>query len=281
MSNLLVTGCNGYLGSSFVKALSEDYVIRPFSLQNQELEDINFHDLDAVLHCAAVVHRGSTATSDAYRRVNIEYPLALARLAKANGLKQFVFISSVSVYGSLEYIDDSSDCDPKTLYASSKLEAEERLSDLNSDGFKVAILRFPMIYGPKAPGNLNSLIRLISYSPIVPLGLIGNKRSFIAIENAVYAINQVLKQCRHGVFLLADDECISTSRLVSILSKSMETKICLVDSRPFAFLFRIIRPNLYKKIWGNLVVNSSVSKSFLNLEFPVHVDDGVSRTVGK
>tara|TARA_B100000767_G_C19771427_1_gene540262 strand:- start:3420 stop:4265 length:846 start_codon:yes stop_codon:yes gene_type:complete len=281
MSNLLVTGCNGYLGSSFVKALSQDYVIRPFSLQNQELDDINFHDFDAVLHCAAVVHRGNTATSDAYRRVNIEYPLALARLAKANGLKQFVFISSVSVYGSLEYIDDSSDCDPKTLYASSKLEAEERLSDLNSDGFKVAILRFPMIYGPKAPGNLNSIIRLISYSPIVPLGLIGNKRSFIAIENAVYAIDQVLKQCRRGVFLLADDECISTSRLVSILSKSMKTKICLVDSRPFAFLFRIIRPNLYRKIWGNLVVNSSVAKSCLNLEFPVHVDDGVFRTVEK
>jgi len=276
MFSLLVTGSSGYLGSSFIKSCAEKYRISRFSLQSQRLEDIDFQSLDAVLHCAGIVHKGHSASADEYRRINVEYPMHLAQLAKSNGVKQFVFISSVSVYGSTEYIDDTSVCKPSSMYGHSKFEAEQRLLDLNDEELSVSILRIPMVYGPQAPGNIKSITRLVTYLPIIPLGNISNKRSFISIQNLVYSIHQVLRQKKGGIFLLADDEHISTSSLIKILLKSSKQKKILFDSRTIKSFVRHLSPATYDKLWGDLVINSSVSKRDLRLDLPIDVEAGIA-----
>jgi len=276
MFRLLVTGSSGYLGSQFIKEHSEKYFISRFSLQSQSLKHIDFDKLDAVLHCAGIVHQGQKVLSNKYERINVKYPVDLAKLAKANGVKQFVFISSVSVYGPREYIDEESDCNPHTKYGQSKLKAENRLLELNDDQFKVSILRIPMIYGPQAPGNIQSFIKLVNYLPIIPLGNINNRRSFISIRNLVYSIDSVLNCRKEGIFLLADDETISTSSLVSIIIKGIEKNRLLLDSGLIGLIIRFLAPSIYKKLWGNLVINSRVSKELLNLDFPDDVKAGLA-----
>lgn len=277
MFNLLVTGSSGYLGSQFIKQCAQKYRISQFSLQSQSLEDIDFDGLDAVLHCAGIVHQGQNVSSSEYDRVNTIYPVEMARLAKANGLKQFVFISSVSVYGPMEYIDEDSDCNPRTKYGKSKLEAENRLFELNDCNFIVSILRIPMIYGPQAPGNIQSIIRLVNYLPIIPLGNINNRRSFISIQNLVYSIDQILKLQKEGIFLLSDDEPISTSSLVEILIRAASKRRFIVNSMLLSPFVRLLMPKMYQKLWGDSFINSAESKKSLNLHFPVKVEDGLKK----
>lgn len=182
MNKIFVTGANGYLGSSFLTQYKSKYSFEKFSLLNQKLEDINFDDTYIVLHSAALVHQKIEYSYEKYHEINVNYPLKLAKLAKENGVKQFVFISTIAVYGEdKEKINENTSYEPITNYGKSKLEAEKELSKLNDDSFIVSIIRSPMIYGKNAPGNIDSLIKLLKKSPIIPLGSIENRRSLIII----------------------------------------------------------------------------------------------------
>lgn len=170
LKNLLISGANGYLGSSFINQYSDKYNFEKFSLLTQKLEDIIFDSMDVVLHCAALVHQKVEHPYTKYYEVNVEYPLKLAKLAKENGVKQFVFISTIAVYGEdEEKLDENTVCNPITPYGKSKLEAEKELLKLSDDSFVVSIIRPPMVYGKDAPGNIDSLIKLVKKLPIIPL----------------------------------------------------------------------------------------------------------------
>jgi nucleoside-diphosphate-sugar epimerase len=276
MLNILVTGSSGYVGSTFINTYSSDYSISRFSLQSQTLKDISFRGVDVLLHCASIVHKGQKISSSEYDRVNVEYPADLANLAKNNGVKHFVFISSVAVYGTMKYINEHSVCRPCTKYGQSKFQAEKRLLELNDDEFKVSILRVPMIYGPLAPGNIQSVIKLVTYLPIIPLGNINNRRSFISIQNLIYSIEKVIEHRKGGVFLLADDEPISTTNLLKILILVSKKKRLLLNGDFVRIFVRFLVPSIHEKLWGDFVINSLQSKISLGLEFPIDVSDGLA-----
>ena len=99
IKNLLITGSNGYLGSNFINQYKNKYKFKFFSLLNEKLEDINFDNIDIILHCAALVHQKINHPYEKYHKINVNYPLKLAKLAKQNSVKQFVFISTIAVYG--------------------------------------------------------------------------------------------------------------------------------------------------------------------------------------
>ena len=187
-----------------------------------------------------------------------------------------MFLSSISVYGVTKYIDELSICNPINAYGFSKFKAEQELLKLSSEDFKVSILRIPMIYGPQAPGNINLLSKLVIYIPLIPLGKITNKRSFISIQNVVYSIHKILIQKKPGIFLLADDETISTSNLLMILINSRSNKRMLISSRIIEFLVRYLNPSTHDKLWGDLVIDSSAAKNNLGLCFPVSVEEGLA-----
>jgi UDP-glucose 4-epimerase len=276
MKKLLITGANGYLGSSFMYQYKNKYSFEKFSLLNQRLEDINFDNIDIVLHCAALVHQKIEHSYEKYHEINVGYPVELARLAKQNGVKQFFFISTIAVYGEdEERLDENTICDPITPYGKSKLEAEKQLLQLSDDSFIVSIIRPPMIYGKNAPGNIDSLIKLVKKLPILPLGKIDNKRSFISIQNLCYIIDEIITQKQNGVFLASDDEPLSTSKLIELIAKNLDKKIYLIKTPFFESLLKLVKPSFHKRLYGSLEVNNTLTKEKLNLKNPYSVEDGI------
>lgn len=276
MNKILVTGSNGYLGSSFINQYKDKYVFQKFSLINQELKDIIFKEIDIVLHCAALVHQKVEHPYKKYHEINVEYPLNLARLAKEAGVKQFVFISTIAVYGeNLKKLDENTDCNPITPYGISKLEAEKQLLELNDENFKVSIVRPPMIYGKNAPGNIDSLVKLVKKLPILPLGGIQNKRSFIYIGNLCYIIDEIIKQEKSGIFLANDDEPLSTTKLCELIAKNLDKKVTLLKIPFFESFLKLLKPSFHKRLYESLEVDNTLTKKKLNLTNPYSVEEGI------
>lgn len=274
MNNILITGSNGYLGTSFMNLYN--YNFEKFSLLNQQLEEVKFDNINAVLHCAALVHQKSECPYEKYYEINVEYPVKLAKLAKQNGVKQFILISTIAVYGEeKEKLDENTICNPIKPYGKSKLEAEKELLKLSDDSFIVSIIRAPMIYGKNAPGNIDSLVKLVKKLSIIPLGKIENKRSFISIQNLCFIINEIITHQKAGVFLASDDEAISTSRLIELIAKNLDKKIYLVKIPFFESLLKILKPSFHKRLYGSLEVDNTITKEKLNLKNPYSVEDGI------
>jgi len=280
LKNLLITGSNGYLGSSFMNQYKNKYKFEKFSLLTQRLEDINFDDIAIVLHCAALVHQKEKHSYATYHEINVEYPVKLAKLAKKNEVQQFVFISTIAIYGEdEEKLDENTSCNPITPYGKSKLEAEKQLLELSDDNFVVSIIRPPMVYGKNAPGNIDSLVKLLKKLPIIPLGGIENKRSFISIQNLCYMIDEIIAQRQNGIFLVSDDEPLSTSRLIELIAKNLDKKVYLIKIPFFESLLKIVKPSFHKRLYGSLEVDNTLTKEKLfgeaKASLPYSVEDGI------
>ena len=274
--NILLTGSNGYLGSTFLNQYKNKYSFEKFSLLNQKLKDINFDSIDIILHCAALVHQKVEHSYEKYHEINVDYPIKLAKLAKQNGVKQFIFISTIAVYGEdIQKLDENTTSNPITPYGKSKLEAENQLLELSDNSFIVSIIRPPMIYGKNAPGNIDSLIKLVKKLPILPLGKIDNKRSFISIQNLCYIIDEIITQKQNGIFLASDDEPLSTSKLIELIAKNLDKKIYLIKIPFFESLLKLVKPSFHKRLYGSLEVDNTLTKEKLNLKNPYSVEDGI------
>lgn len=280
IKKVLVTGSNGFVGSSFINKYKDKYLFKKFSLLFEKLNNQCFDDINVVLHCAALVHQKIQNNYKEYHDINVEYPVKLANLAKKSGVKQFVFISTIAVYGDeKEKLDEITVCNPITLYGKSKLEAEKQLLALNDDNFIVSIIRAPMVYGKNAPGNIDSLIKLVKKIPIIPFGSINNKRNFIYIGNLCHVIDEVITQSQNGIFLCADDESLSTSRLIELIAKNLDKKVCLIKIPFFEMLLKRLKPSFYKRLYGSLEVDNTITKEKLNLKNPYSVEEGIKLMV--
>lgn len=277
---ILVTGSSGYLGNNFINQYKNSFHFEKFSLLNEKLVDINLKDVETILHCAALVHQKKEHTYKKYHEINVEYPVNLAKLAKKYGVRQFIFISTVAVYGDdKEKVDENLSCNPVTLYGKSKLEAEKKLLKLNDENFIVSIIRLPMIYGLNAPGNIKMLIKVINKIPILPFGSIKNKRTFISIQNLCVFINEVIKQEKKGLFLVSDDRSLSTSELINKIANNMNKKILLLKIPLFEKILQIIKPSLYNKLYNSLEVDNSQTKKKLNIKQLINIDEGIELMV--
>ena len=276
MKKILLTGFSGYLGSNFLNIYKDKYQFEKFSLLNQKLDDLKIDKIDVVLHCAALVHQKIELDYEQYYDINVKYPLKLAKLAKENGVKQFVFISTIAIYGEdKEKIDDNTSFNPLTPYGKSKLEAENELMKLNDDNFLISIIRPPMVYGQNAPGNIDSLIKLVKKIPIIPLGGINNKRTFVSIQNLCHTIDEIIIQKQNGIFLASDDKPLSTTRLIELIAKNLNKKIYLVKIPFFESLLKAVKPSFHKRLYGSLEVDNSITKEKLNLQNRYSVEDGI------
>lgn len=274
--NILITGSSGYIGSTFIKTYNSKYTFIPFSLQSDELENINFEKVDVVLHCAGLVHQKTSLDYSQYSDINVTYPLNLALLAKKYGVKQFVFISTIAVHGeTFETINELTPCIPTSSYGKSKLEAEKQLSSMHDSSFTVSIIRLPMVYGKNAHGNIASLIKLIKKTPLLPFGDISNCRSFIYIDNLCHWIDTIITKNKNGIFLISDNESFSTTKLIELIAQNLNKKIYLVNIPFFEFLLKVFIPSLHQKLFQNLTIDNSRTLCILNSKNPANALDGI------
>jgi UDP-glucose 4-epimerase len=275
MKNILVTGSSGYLGSEFVDLHKDLYNFYTFSLLESSINELKLDNIDCVLHCAALVHQTKELDYKDYYNVNVSYTLNLAKKAKLKGVSHFVFISTIAVYdSSVKELSEFTDKKPSTLYGKSKLEAEVLLNELSDKDFKVSIIRSPMIYGKGAPGNIEKLRRIVDKFFVIPLGGIENKRSFVYIKNLCFGINQIIRGEVKGEFLICDDEAISTTTLVTLLALNNKRKKYIIKIPFLKIIFALLKPNIYSKLYNDLVVNNKVTQQILNYKNPYSSEEG-------
>lgn len=260
MKKILITGKNSYVGNSFEKWLENypgEYHVEKISLRNDSWKENTFSGYDVVVHVAGIAHRKETADNkELYYKVNRDLAFDVAKKSKEEGVSQFIFLSSMSVYGmETGIIHRDTIPNPKSNYGKSKLEAEKLIEPLNDDTFKVAILRPPMIYGNGCKGNYVRLSKLAVKSPIFPD--IKNKRSMIFIDNLSEFIRKLIEKNVSGYYFPQNEEYVCTSRLVKLISESHNKKIYLTKLfNPIIYLLKI---KIIKKVFGSLVYEKSMS----------------------
>ena len=276
MKNILLTGSNGFVGSYFKDNYNEKYNIDTFSFLNDKLEELNLSNINTIIHLSALVHQMGGASKEEYEKVNVIQTIDLAKKAKNSGVKHFIFMSTIAVYGvETGIIKKDIKCNPITDYGKSKLKAEIELEKLEDDNFKISIVRPPIVNGLNAPGNMKSLISLVNKVSVLPFGKIQNKRSMVYVGNLCHLIDEIMIQEKAGMFLASDDEPLSTTRLIELIANGLDKKVYLIKIPFFESLLKLVKPSFHKRLYESLFVDNSETKKVLGFKNKYSVEEGI------
>lgn len=271
MKRILITGSNSYIGNSVKEWLSKNgqhYIINEICVESDGWQTADFSIYDVVFHVAGIAHSDTGHASDEtkalYYKVNCDLTIAVARKARAEGVKQFIFMSSMIVYGdsapfgTYKRITQETLPTPANFYGDSKWQAELGLEELRRDDFRIAIVRPPMVYGKNSKGNYPRLATLAKKLPLFPN--VKNERSMIHIDNLCELIRLIIAHQEEGVFHPQNDDYIATSDLAREIAKAHGKKLLLVRSfNPFLRCFAR-RIDVINKVFGNLSYDLSLSE---------------------
>lgn len=266
MKRVLITGKNSYIGTSVEKWLMKEpdkFQVDTIDMKDESWIDYDFSNYDVVFHVAGIAHiKEKKGNKSLYFKVNRDLAYETAKKAKSEGVKQFIFLSSMSVYG-LEkgIIDKDTPLNPTSNYGKSKLQAEILINSLNDNDYRIAILRPPMIYGRECKGNYQRLSKLAKRIPIFPN--IENERSMLYIDNLCELIRLIIEKEERGLFYPQNREYVKTSEMVRLIAKENRKKILMVKIfNPFIRL--LLNIGVVNKVFGSLVYKSNISD---------HIDD--------
>ena len=261
MKRILITGANSYIGISFEKWVSrwpDDYYINTVDTQ-KDWSKTSFAQFDIVLHVAAIVHQNEKKQkTETYYKVNCELAYEVALKAKEEGVKQFVFLSTMGVYGKYEgNIDSKTEPNPKTHYAKSKLMAEDKIKSLENKNFKVTILRPPLVYGKNCKGNYTRLSRLALKTPVFPK--IKNRRSMIHIDNLCECIRLLIDEQEQGIFFPQNSAYVNSTEMVARIAEIHHKKVHL--TKLFNPLINLLTKYMIvcQKVFGSLIYDQDLS----------------------
>ena len=265
MKRILITGKDSYIGTSFENWLMKEpdkYQIDTLDMRDEKWKEQDFSNYDVVFHVAGIAHVSTDPKmQDLYYQVNRDLTIDVAKKSKDEGVKQFIFMSSIIVYGNgskdLQVITKETKPNPSNFYGDSKLQAEEGITPLSDDQFKVAIIRPPMIYGKGSKGNYPKLAKLANRIPVFPD--IDNQRSMLHIDNLTEFLRLIIDNEENGLFYPQNKEYVKTSQLVKVIAEVHGKKLRLVR-----FFNPIIKPfinriSVVNKVFGNLVYENSIS----------------------
>jgi len=311
MKKIFLTGASGFLGGAVIRRLCTDGLTPTAALRQASLDlpstvitylingiesktswSAILRDIDVVVHCAARVHVMRDTTADplkAFRSINVDGTLNLARQAAEAGVSRFVFISSIGVNGmQTEFGMSFSEVDlpnPHNDYSLSKWEAEQGLQRLACEtGMEVVIIRPPLVYGHSAPGNFGTLKRAVQLGWPLPLGCVNNKRSLVALDNLVDFIITCINQpeAANQTFLVSDGQDLSTIELVSRMAQVLGVPARLLPVPLWALQAAaslLGKGDEVNRLCGNLQVNISKARSLLDWKPQVSVDEGLKRAM--
>lgn len=231
MKKILITGAGSYIGTSLERHLAqwpEAYRVESLDMQDKSWRNTSFSGFDAVVHVAGIAHiRETEQNAHLYYSVNRDLAVETAQKAKADGVPQFIFLSSMSVYGIDQGpVDPQTLPNPKTHYGKSKYQAEEGITALREDCFAVAVLRPPMVYGEGCKGNYHLLEKIAGLVPCFPD--YENVRSMLSIENLVEYIRGLIDSRADGLFCPQDPEYVCTCRMVRQIGSQKGKKVALL-----------------------------------------------------
>jgi nucleoside-diphosphate-sugar epimerase len=310
---ILVTGATGLVGHELLKKLVVDNVsqalvasvrqdglhwsenVRPFVLGDMGLSSDWSHALGGVthvIHCAARAHVMNDTEADpltAFRAVNVDGTLNLARQSAEAGVKRFVFISSVKVNGestsSAQAFKETDTSNPQDAYGQSKHEAEVGLRRISAEtGMEVVIIRPPLVYGPGVKANFAALIRAVQKGWPLPLGAVHNQRSLVALDNLVDFIITCINHpnAANQTFLVSDGQDLSTTDLLQGMANAAGVPSRLLPIPVWALQTAasvLGKGDVIQRLCGNLQVDISKARNLLDWTPPISVEEGLRRAM--
>ncbi len=301
---LAVTGASGFVGSHLVaEAARRGMNVRALVRHGRpgKVDDVAIGDIgafpdwrtavegcDVVVHAAARVHQMDDRVSDplaAYRRINTDATVALARACATAGVRRLVFLSSIKVNGeatapgqSFRADDQVSPTDP---YGISKWEAERALRSVAEiTGLEVAVVRSPLVYGPGVGANVERMMHWLSRGLPLPLGAVSNRRSMIGVDNLCDLLLAAGSQsaANGAILLAADDDDVSTTRLLRILRRALGSHSVLVPV-PASLLTGLCiatgKRSVATRLLGNLQIDVAPTRALLEWTPRKTLDQGL------
>lgn len=242
---ILITGAGSYVGESvrayLLNTAPAQFEIDAVDTMNDAWKQADFTRYDVVFHVAGIAHVNADPKMEPlYYKVNRDLTIEVAKVAKAAGVKLFVFMSSQIVFHEsqslkTEVLTAETLPNPNGFYGDSKLQAEKGLHELECDSFKVCILRPPMIYGPNSKGNFPRLAKLATKTPIFPCW--HNKRSMLYIDNLAEFVKQAVLRGLSGTFYPQNRELADTVEIIRYFAQAANHGIWITRLlNPFVWL---------------------------------------------
>lgn len=271
MKKILITGANSYIGVSFEKYMSqwpEKYQVDTVDMIDGTWREKDFSEYDCVYHVAGIAHSDSGKISPEkaklYYAVNTDLTVETAKKAKAEGVNQFIFMSSAIVYGESAPIGKSkvitrdTPVSPANSYGDSKVQAENGILPLNDENFKVVILRPPMIYGPGSKGNYPVLSKLAQKLPMFPK--VDNQRSMLYIGNLLEFVRLMIENEEQGIFWPQSAEYSNTTEIVKLIAQAHGKRIVIIPG--FTWVLKLLShvTGLVNKAFGSLSYDMEISE---------------------
>lgn len=288
MKKVLITGAGSYVGESVRKYILEtapgQFEIDTVDTMNDGWKVADFSKYDVVYHVAGIAHVNADPKMEPlYYKVNRDLTIEVAKMAKAAGVKQFIFMSSQIVFHESktlkeEVLTKDTKENPNGFYGDSKLQAEKGLLKLNEDEnenrMKICILRPCMIYGPNAKGNFPRLAKLACKTPIFPAW--HNKRSMLYIDNLAEFVKQVMIREMEGTFYPQNRELADTVEIIRYFAKAKGHKIWITGLfNPCVWLgAKVLQP--LNKMFGTYYYAPEMSKMEFEYQL-VSFDESLKR----
>jgi UDP-glucose 4-epimerase len=280
MKRVLITGCSSFVGNgveSRLRKVNEErgevcYEVERVSLRGDAWKGLDLAGVDAVVHTVGVAHADVGKVDEEgqkeYFRVNCDLAVEMAKAAKEQGVRQFIYMSSMLVYGaggsvgSRRVISRDTVPAPENFYGESKLAAERELGKLEDEEFRVAVIRAPFIYGKSCKGNYLLLEKIAARTRVFPN--IRNERSMLYIENLGEFVRLLIEAGSGGVFFPQNREYGATSELVRLIGEARGRKIALWRClNPLVYAAALVPGKIGKmagKAFGNLVYEQEMSR---------------------
>ncbi|ALV21544.1 NAD-dependent epimerase/dehydratase family protein [Carnobacterium antarcticum] len=265
---ILITGENSYVGNQLANWLNkepEKYEVVKKSVRDTKWKKIDFSIFDVVVHVAGIAHQDTKADQeDLYYKINTNLTIELATKAKAEGAKQFIFMSSMIVYGASSRIGESKVItretipEPINFYGNSKLLAEKGILPLQSENFNVVALRPPMIYGKGSKGNYPLLAKFSKVSPVFPD--IENQRSMLHIDNLTEFIRLMIDNEEKGTYFPQNEEYVKTAEMVRLIAEGNGKRMKLIRLFNSVLYSLGKKSNLINKVFGNFIYDLEISE---------------------
>ena len=244
MKNILITGAGSYVGESvrkYILAKDSLYRIDTVDTMDDNWKKADYTKYEVVFHVAGIAHVNADPKMEPlYYKLNRDLTIEVAKYAKAAGVKQFIFMSSQIVFHEsqslkAEVLTAETKPAPNGFYGDSKLQAENGLHELESEDFKVCILRPCMIYGLNAKGNFSRLAKLACKTPVFPEW--HNKRSMLYIDNLAEFVKQAIERELEGTFYPQNRELVDTVEIIRFFAKEVGHKVWITRLfNPFVWL---------------------------------------------
>lgn len=288
MIKILITGANSYIGTSFekyIKKWQDDFRVDTIDMVDGTWRDQSFAGYDVVFHVAGIAHSDVGSVSDAqrelYYRVNTDLAIETAWKAKADGVGQFIFMSSAIVYGNsaklghTKVITRDTPVAPANFYGDTKAKAERGILPLDDENFRVVILRPPMVYGPGSKGNYPTLAKLARSLPAFPK--VENLRSVLYVENLMEFVRLMIVNRERGIFWPQNAQTVSTTQLARLIARAHGKKLAVIGGFTWALKCMSRVTGLVDKAFGSLSYDPQISQYRDNYRV-VDLEESIRRT---